>query len=49
MSCITVTQVTRYDRGMISIIGWSYILQSYITWSYDTKKDIEGSGTNNVI
>jgi len=27
MSGITVTQVTRYDRGMTYITGWSHMLQ----------------------
>jgi len=38
---VMVTQVTKYDEGMIPVIGWSYISQSQVTQSYNTKKIIK--------
>ena len=46
---MTIIQVTKYDRDITFIIGWSHMLQSQITQSHVTEKDIEGSGTDNII
>jgi len=49
MSCVMVTQVTKHDICMIHIIVLSHMLQSQVTQSYDTEKNIKDSGINNVI
>jgi len=49
ISYMTVIQVTKHDRNIIFIIGWSHISQSQIIQSHITEKDIEGSRTDNVI
>jgi len=46
---MTIIQVTKYDRDITFIIGWSHMSQSQITQSHVTEKDIEGSGTDNII
>jgi len=48
-SCITITQVTKCDGGMISVTMLSHILLSQVTQSHDAKKNIESSGTDDVI
>jgi len=49
MSCVIVTQVTKHDICMIHITVLSHMLQSQVTQSYDTEKNIKDSGINNVI
>ena len=46
---MTIIQVTKYDRDITFIIGWSHMSQSQITQSHVTEKDIEGSGIDNII
>ena len=49
MSCVMVTQVTKHDICMIHITVLSHMLQSQVTQSYDTEKNIKDSRINNVI
>ena len=49
ISHVIVTKVTKHDGYIAQVTLWSHKSQSQITQLYNTKKDIEGSGINDVI
>jgi len=46
---MTVTQVTKHYRGVISITEWLPMSQSQVTWLHDTKKNIKDSKIDDII
>jgi len=49
MSYMTITQVTKYNEGVIYIIEWSYHVMVMVIRLCDIEKIIESSRTNDII